>query len=38
MEKTDTTLCLNKKSKDYKNIKKSITRLKKSQYNNKLVF
>ena len=34
-EKTDTIICLKKRNKDQKNIKKIIVRLKKSQYNNK---
>ena len=34
MEKTDTIICLKKRNKDEKNIKKIIARLKKSQYNN----
>ena len=34
MEKTDTIICLKKRNKDKRNIKKIIARLKKSQYNN----
>ena len=34
MEKADTIICLKKRKKDQKNIKKIIVRLKKSQYNN----
>ena len=34
MEKADTIICLKKRKKDQKNIKKIIARLKKSQYTN----
>ena len=34
IEKADTIICLKKRKKDQKNIKKIIVRLKKSQYNN----